>query len=113
MQRLVFAGRPLSPVGRAVPHVDVPPVSRLDARRLLWNDVLMLDLDGALVRAIREALVAEGIEPGEPVRVERPADMAHGDRATNIAMQTAKKAGRAPRELAESLRARLTASPTP
>ena len=70
----------------------------------------MLDLDGALVRAISDALAAEGIEPSDAVRVERPADTAHGDRATNIAMQTAKAAGRAPRELAESLRARLGAS---
>jgi arginyl-tRNA synthetase len=34
-----------------------------------------------------------------------------GDRATNIALQTTKSAGRAPRELAESLRARLAADP--
>ncbi len=85
----------------------------MDARRLLWNDVLMLDLDGALVRAISDALAAEGIEPSDAVRVERPADTAHGDRATNVAMQTAKAAGRAPRELAEALRARLEASPAP
>ncbi len=90
-----------------------PRSDQLDVRRLLWNDVLMLDLDGALVRALRDALAAEGIEPGDPVRVERPADTAHGDRATNIAMQAAKAAGRAPRDLAESLRARLAVSPPP
>ena len=90
-----------------------PRSDQLDARRLLWNEILMLDLDGALVRAISDALAAEGIEPSDAVRVERPADTAHGDRATNIAMQTAKAAGRAPRELAESLRARLGASPAP
>jgi arginyl-tRNA synthetase len=73
----------------------------------------MLDLDDALVRAVCEALAAEGIEPGDRVRVERPADSAHGDRATNIAMLTAKAAGRAPKELAESLRARLEARPPP
>ncbi len=76
---------------------------------------MMLDLDGRLWLGPSCSLAAarRSIEPSDAVRVERPADTAHGDRATNIAMQTAKAAGRAPRELAESLRARLGASSAP
>lgn len=73
----------------------------------------MLDLDGALAGAIHAALLAEGIDPGGSVEIERPVDPAHGDRATNVAMQNAKAAGRAPRELGESLAAHLRASLPP
>ncbi len=41
------------------------------------------------------------------VRLERPADEAHGDYATPLCMQLARTARRAPRALAEELRARL------
>lgn len=49
-------------------------------------------------------LAAEDI--GE-VRVERPRQREHGDWATNVAMQVAKKAGQNPREFATALVARL------
>ena len=60
--------------------------------------------------------IEEGIASGEfvltnedvvEVRVERPRDRAHGDWATNVAMQLAKKAGTNPRAFAEALAARL------
>jgi len=47
-----------------------------------------------------------GIEEGEPV-IEFPADLTHGDFATNVAMVAAKKAGMNPRELAEKIIAEL------
>ncbi len=60
--------------------------------------------------------IEEGIAAGEfaltnedvvEVRVERPKVREHGDWATNVAMQLAKKAGTNPRAFAESLAARL------
>ncbi|MGH3949067.1 MAG: arginine--tRNA ligase, partial [Pseudonocardiaceae bacterium] len=41
------------------------------------------------------------------VTIERPRNPEHGDYATNLALQVAKKIGMAPRELAEALAARL------
>lgn len=43
------------------------------------------------------------------VKVERPRSREHGDWATNVAMQLAKRAGRNPRELGEVLAARIAA----
>jgi arginyl-tRNA synthetase len=68
-----------------------------------------------LARAVREALaaaVAAGeltLPDGVPdhVTIERPRHKEHGDYATNVAMQLAKKAGRNPRELAHLLATRL------
>lgn len=45
------------------------------------------------------------------VHVERPRQREHGDWATNVALQLAKKAGTTPRALAEDLAARLAATP--
>jgi arginyl-tRNA synthetase len=42
-----------------------------------------------------------------PVELERPSDPAHGDFATNVALRTAKAAGRPPREIAEELAGRV------
>ena len=42
---------------------------------------------------------------GSEVPLERPKDAAHGDYATNVALQTARTAGRSPREVAEELAA--------
>ena len=44
------------------------------------------------------------------VTVERPRQKGHGDYATNVAMQLAKKAGMRPRDLAEALAAQLRAA---
>lgn len=57
------------------------------------------------VRANKEITFADTDMPA--VRVERPRARAHGDWSTNIAMQLAKKAGLAPRDLAEILAAEL------
>jgi len=64
---------------------------------------------------VRDALFS-AVEAGElelpdgvpaHVTIERPRTKGHGDYATNIAMQLAKKAGRNPRELAQLLATRL------
>lgn len=52
-------------------------------------------------------LTIEGELPA--VKVERPRSREHGDWATNVAMQLAKRAGRNPRELGELLAARIAA----
>jgi arginyl-tRNA synthetase len=63
--------------------------------------------------------IQDGIEAGEfalsaddigEVRVERPRQREHGDWATNVAMQVAKKAGQNPREFATTLVTRLAAA---
>ncbi|MFP5335000.1 MAG: arginine--tRNA ligase [Actinomycetes bacterium] len=67
----------------------------------------------ALSAAIRQCLVdavAAGdltVDVPSEVRVERPRSREHGDWATNVALQLGKKAGVAPRQLAETLAARL------
>lgn len=65
-----------------------------------------------LIEAIQagELELAESDLPQTP-SVERPRSREHGDWATNIAMQLAKAAGKAPREVAAIVSARLTAQP--
>jgi arginyl-tRNA synthetase len=58
----------------------------------------------------REGRLAVPGGPPEQVRVERPKVKEHGDYATNVAMQLAKPAGLAPRELADAIAERLAAS---
>ena len=62
-----------------------------------------------------DAMVADGALPSGlswgAVAVEPPRDAAHGDMATNAAMVLAKPSGRAPREIAEDLAARLVGDP--
>ena len=48
---------------------------------------------------------------GVPVAVERPKQSAHGDYASNIALQQAKRMRRNPREFAQALIATLAPSP--
>lgn len=69
------------------------------------------DLSGIIVKALH-ALVADGtliLPDGVPaaVTVERPRQKGHGDYATNVAMQLAKRAGSNPRALGELLASRL------
>lgn len=75
----------------------------------LFADVL------ARVRGICAALSAEGVLPEgidlARVVVEPPKDAAHGDMATNAAMVLAKDAKAKPRDLAETIAARLGADP--
>jgi arginyl-tRNA synthetase len=58
--------------------------------------------------SVVERLAARVAElAGAGVELERPKDAAHGDFATNVALRTAKAAGRPPRELAEELAERV------
>jgi len=72
------------------------------------------ELSAAIVAVLRAA-VADGAIPLAPdavpdsVRVERPKVREHGDYATNIALQLAKRAGVPPRELASVISDRLAA----
>jgi arginyl-tRNA synthetase len=56
-----------------------------------------------LAAALSDAFVAVGLERPERVNLERPASPEHGDWSSNVAMATAKKVGRNPRELAGEL----------
>jgi arginyl-tRNA synthetase len=60
-----------------------------------------------LARALEGAAGALGAEGGLEVRLERPANVEHGDLATNLAMVLAGRLKRKPRDLAEDLLARL------
>tara|TARA_R110002073_G_scaffold54537_15_gene140278 strand:- start:4821 stop:6563 length:1743 start_codon:yes stop_codon:yes gene_type:complete len=68
-----------------------------------------------LVLSCLDAMVAEGLLPRglntASVTVEPPRDAAHGDMATNAAMVLAKPAGLRPRDIAETLAARLVQDP--
>ncbi|MCU1452376.1 MAG: arginyl-tRNA synthetase [Acidimicrobiales bacterium] len=65
-----------------------------------------------LETAVREALAALGVDPlPEAVDLERPGRREHGDWSTNVALATAKKAGRNSRELAMQLADRLNEQP--
>jgi arginyl-tRNA synthetase len=57
-------------------------------------------------KAIREVLAELGIDAADFV-VEHPADLTHGDYATNVALVCAKSMGKSPREVAEQLRGLL------
>ncbi len=59
------------------------------------------------------ALQAQGLLPADfqpVIQLERTKDRAHGDWATNIALMSAKAAGKKPREIAEALSAALPAA---
>ncbi|WP_421118858.1 arginine--tRNA ligase [Aquihabitans daechungensis] len=63
-----------------------------------------------LAEAVRNALVALAVDPlPEQVSMERPANREHGDWSSNVALASAKKAGRNPRELAAELVEHLNA----
>jgi arginyl-tRNA synthetase len=64
-----------------------------------------------LEQSLRDALVAVGIDPPAVVQLERPARREHGDWSSNVALATAKAAGRNPRELATALVDWLNAHP--
>jgi arginyl-tRNA synthetase len=61
-------------------------------------------------RAAFEALGLDGAVLPSRTAVERPRDPKHGDYASNIALQTAKKAGTNPRALAEQIAGILAAA---
>ncbi len=75
-------------------------------------DELSRVLSAALASAVADgtlALPADAVPAS--VHVERPRQREHGDWATNVALQLAKRAGTTPRALAEDLAARLAATP--
>ncbi len=67
----------------------------------------------SLTEALRAALTACGLDAPAEIHLERPARREHGDWSSNIALVTAKAAGRNPRELAADLVAALEADPAP
>uniref|UniRef100_UPI002B274DE1 arginine--tRNA ligase n=1 Tax=Nocardioides sp. TaxID=35761 RepID=UPI002B274DE1 len=73
-------------------------------------DQLAASVQGALASLVADGalVLPEGVEP--VVTVERPRDPSHGDYATNVALQLAKKVGTNPRALGELLAARLVES---
>ena len=64
-----------------------------------------------LIPALRDALSGLGVEPPAEIHLEQPARREHGDFSSNVALATAKAAGRNPRELAQQLADVLAASP--
>lgn len=66
-----------------------------------------------LEASLRSALTAVGVEPPATIGLERPARREHGDWSTNVALATAKKAGRNPRELATQLVELVNQDPPP
>lgn len=63
-------------------------------------------MESTIRKSIEAVLARMGIEQVDFV-VEHPADIAHGDYATNVAMVCAKKLGKNPREIAEQFREAL------
>lgn len=73
-----------------------------------------MDVRESLRSALREALQAAGVDPvPDEIALERPANPEHGDWSSNVALATAKAAGRNPRELGQQLVDRLAAEPPP
>ena len=73
-----------------------------------------MDIRDHLRSALRTALEASGVHV-EPAKIvlERPRQPGHGDWSSNVALATAKAAGRNPRELAQQLADGLNAAPPP
>ena len=70
-------------------------------------------LSDAVLAATRDVFATHGLDPASlpaSVTVERPRNPEHGDYATNIALQVAKRAGVAPRDLAAWVAERLAAA---
>lgn len=71
-----------------------------------------MDVRQQLRSALAAALSDAGIStPAETIGIERPANPDHGDWSSNVALATAKRAGRNPRELAQDLAGTLNADP--
>ncbi|HTN79806.1 MAG TPA: arginine--tRNA ligase [Acidimicrobiales bacterium] len=66
-----------------------------------------------LAAAVRASLAALGVEPPLEIVLERPRVAEHGDWSTNVALATAKAAGRNPRELANELAEQLRTAQIP
>ncbi len=62
-----------------------------------------MDVRDQLRESLHDALRAVGVDTGREIGLERPARREHGDWSSNIALVTAREAGRNPRELGEAL----------
>jgi arginyl-tRNA synthetase len=71
------------------------------------------ELSSAVVSAVHAAVEAGdlAVPVPETALVERPRNRAHGDYATNVALQLAKPAGKPPRQVAEAIAAHLRTTP--
>ncbi|MEV4947286.1 arginine--tRNA ligase, partial [Streptomyces sp. NPDC053755] len=71
------------------------------------------DLSLTVLHAVRSAVDDGALRVDVPqgIKVERPRPGGHGDWVSGVALQLARGAGRAPREVAEILRGRLHPSP--
>ncbi|MGB0128828.1 MAG: arginine--tRNA ligase [Rhodocyclaceae bacterium] len=73
---------------------------------------MVVDLKSTVADLLRQALEAVAPEhAGAPILLERPKQAAHGDVATNLALQLAKSLKLAPRDVAARIVAELPASP--
>ncbi|MFT3689931.1 arginine--tRNA ligase [Paenirhodobacter sp.] len=75
---------------------------------------LFADMRAVVIAALDEMMAGGALPAGldtSNVTVEPPRDALHGDMATNAAMVLAKPAGLKPREIAETLAAKLSADP--
>ena len=71
-----------------------------------------MDVRDHLRDALRNALADAGVDPlPDEIALERPANRDHGDWSSNVALATAKKAGKNPRELGQTLVDALSADP--
>ncbi|HEX6237893.1 MAG TPA: arginine--tRNA ligase [Acidimicrobiales bacterium] len=66
-----------------------------------------------LEASLRSALDTVGVEPPATITLARPARREHGDWSSNVALATAKAAGRKPRDLAADIVEALRAAPPP
>src|SRR5438270_3979889 len=66
-----------------------------------------------LADALRAALARAGIDAPDVIQLERPARREHGDWSSNVALVTAKAAGRNPRQLATEIADVLAENPPP
>jgi arginyl-tRNA synthetase len=64
-----------------------------------------------LTSALESALRALGVEAPAAIHLEQPARREHGDFSSNVALTSAKAAGRPPRELAQAVVDHIAASP--
>ncbi len=93
-------------VSRREAPLNLAPMTPAD----LATTVRTVTLEALSGRDLPDGATPESIVPAT-VTVERPRNPEHGDYATNVALQVAKKAGMNPRELAQLLVDGLVANP--
>ena len=105
------SGRNQASSGPSRPPVHLRPAARcVDTLGPVTPEQLSAAVRDALASLVDEGAVSA--PDGLPeVRVERPKSRDHGDYATNVALQLAKRAGVAPRQLAGLLAERLVSTP--